>query len=464
MRFTSTTLAAFLWLARSHSSAYGVVGMNSRRRLASVASVLLQAKTTDRRTPSYNLVSSSRSPSFQQLAFRGGAALTFRGGASLSSSTQLRASTTTAEVESAKAAPVEIFRGDYQPLPFTVSKVSLDVSIRSGETTIQTEMTLTPNPDSPGKSSSLILDGDEQSVTLQEIKLDGTVLKEGVDYKLSKGQLEILNIPSSGAILQTTVTTVPEDNTQLAGLYKSGSMYCTQMEAMGFRRMTYYPDRPDNMAIFERVRIEAEKDSYPVLLSNGNLVEEGLVVADSSSEDGSPQRHYAVWSDPFPKPSYLFAVVAGNLGSIQDSYTTTSGRKVQLQIFSEHKSVNKLQYAMDSLKRSMQWDEDRFGLEYDLDLYNIVATEDFNMGAMENKGLNVFNTALVLADQKTATDADFERVEGVIGHEYFHNWTGNRVVSFYIYYCCPCDDDCRLLCRGWYCPQEIHGTLTHSLF
>jgi aminopeptidase N len=172
------------------------------------------------------------------------------------------------------------------------------------------------------------------------------------------------------------------------------------------------------MAVFERVRLEADKKDYPVLLANGNLIEEGELDGD---------RHFAVWTDPFPKPSYLFCCVAGNLGKIADTFTTSSGRKVDLQLFSEPDNVHKLQYAMDSLKRSMKWDEDTFGLEYDLDLYNIVAVNSFNMGAMENKGLNVFNTAYVLADQATATDTDFERVEGVIGHEYFHNWTGNRV-------------------------------------
>jgi len=174
------------------------------------------------------------------------------------------------------------------------------------------------------------------------------------------------------------------------------------------------------MAVFENVRIEADKESYPALLSNGNFLESGDV-------EGSSGRHFAVWSDPFPKPSYLFCVVAGNLGSIKSSYTTTSGKDVHLEIFSEKENVNKLDYAMESLKRSMKWDEDKFGLEYDLGIYNIVAVNDFNMGAMENKGLNVFNTAYVLADPSTATDSDYERVEAVIGHEYFHNWTGNRV-------------------------------------
>ena len=188
----------------------------------------------------------------------------------------------------------------------------------------------------------------------------------------------ILLKPTDGGILTTTVEIVPEDNTQLSGLYKSGPMYCTQCEAQGFRRITYFPDRPDNMSTYARVTLKAPKDEYPVLLSNGNLVEQGTL------EDNNT-RHYAVWSDPFPKPSYLFAAVAGNLASIHDSYTTASGQDVQLAIFSEKESVDKLQYAMDSLKRSMKWDEDRFGLEYDLGIYNIVATSDFNMGAMENK-------------------------------------------------------------------------------
>lgn len=189
---------------------------------------------------------------------------------------------------------------------------------------------------------------------------------------------------------------------------------------MGFRRITFYPDRPDNMAVFDRVRIEADKESYPVLLGNGNKIEEG-----EAEDDG---RHFATWSDPYPKPSYLFCIVAGNLGSVSSSYTTQpSGRKVHLEVFSEPENVSKLDHALESLKKSMKWDEDTFGLEYDLSIYNIVAVNDFNMGAMENKGLNVFNTALTLADPKSATDSDYERIESVVGHEYFHNWTGNRV-------------------------------------
>jgi len=320
-----------------------------------------------------------------------------------------------------KAAPTEIFRTDYAPLTNIVSNISMDFNIQDGKTTIVSNMTVKVNPNGPG-SGDLVLDGDETCVSLMELSIDGKTLEEGSDYVLSPGKLIIKGsaLNNGEGLLRTVVETVPEENTQLSGLYKSGPMYCTQCEAMGFRRITYYPDRPDNMAVFDEIRIEADKESYPVLLGNGNLLEKGEV-------EGSDGRHYATWSDPFPKPSYLFCIVAGSLGSISDTYTTTSGKEVHLEIFSEKENVNKLDYAMESLKRSMQWDEDKFGLEYDLGIYNIVAVNDFNMGAMENKGLNVFNTAYVLADPATATDTDYARVEGVIGHEYFHNWTGNRV-------------------------------------
>eukprot|EP00536_Pseudo-nitzschia_multiseries_P005788 jgi/Psemu1/318729/estExt_fgenesh1_pm.C_1150001 len=327
-------------------------------------------------------------------------------------------------------APVEIFRKDYKPLDLVVSKISMEFDIRDGKTTVKSKLTIDKNPKNSNKNDDewnpddphdLVLDGDETSVTLLEVALDGKPLVEGEDYVLSPGQMVVKN-PPPGSVLTTTVTLVPEENTQLSGLYQSGPMYCTQCEAMGFRRITYYPDRPDNMAVFESIRLEADKDKYPILLANGNLVEEG------PADDDSDDRHYAVWTDPYPKPSYLFCCVAGNLGKITDSYVTQpSGRNVELNIYSDPKDAHKLQYAMESLKNSMKWDEDKYGLEYDLDLYNIVAVDSFNMGAMENKGLNVFNTAYVLADPSTATDSDYERVEGVIGHEYFHNWTGNRV-------------------------------------
>ena len=317
---------------------------------------------------------------------------------------------------------MEVFRKDYQPLPFTVDTVELEFDIHSGKTTVKSILHWKQNKDIPSKdeTETVILDGDQSSVALRSISLNGIAWNEKEHYKLYPGRMEILASLQDGDQMEIVVDIVPEDNTQLSGLYKSGAMYCTQCEAMGFRRITYFPDRPDNMATFTRVRIEADKREYPVLLSNGNLIEEG-----EAKQEG---RHFTVWSDPFPKPSYLFAAVAGKLGCIKGTYVTRpSGKTVHLGLYSEHANVQKLQYAMECLKRAMKWDEDRFGLEYDLDTFNIVATSSFNMGAMENKGLNIFNTSCVLADQKTATDDDFERVEGIIGHEYFHNWTGNRV-------------------------------------
>ena len=293
------------------------------------------------------------------------ASILTRGGSSALSSTTALNSAVADSLETQK--PVEIFRKDYRPLPYTVSKVDMNFDIRNGKTIVTTKMTLQANPAT--NHGTLELDGDESAVKLMAISMDGKDLKEGEDYQLKTGKL-ILLAPRDGSVIETIVEIIPEENTQLSGLYKSGPMYCTQCEAMGFRRITYYPDRPDNMAVFEKVRIEADKEDYPILLSNGNLLEEG---------DGEDGRHYAVWSDPFPKPSYLFATVAGNLGSIKDTFTTMSGRQVDLQLFSEKNNVDKLHYAMDSLKRSMKWDEDRFGLEYDLDLYNIVAVESFNM-------------------------------------------------------------------------------------
>jgi aminopeptidase N len=260
--------------------------------------------------------------------------------------------------------------------------VDMSFVIDEGLTIVTTDLTIEPNVNHVGADNNeLVLDGDETSVKLIQITMNGRALVEGDDYDLEPGKLILKSLPPSGCLVQTTVEIIPEDNTQLSGLYKSGPMYCTQCEAMGFRRITYYPDRPDNMAVFERVRLEANQDEYPILLANGNLIESGELM----SYDGS-NRHYAVWSDPYPKPSYLFCCVAGKLGSIQDSFTTMSGRKVHLELFSEQENVGKLDYAMESLKRSMKWDEDRYGLEYDLDLYNIVAVDSFNMGAMENKG------------------------------------------------------------------------------
>ena len=248
---------------------------------------------------------------------------------------------------------------------------------------------------------------------LESLKVNDT---NYTDYSLDKDQLILKNLPKE-FVLEIQTKIYPEKNHTGEGLYRSGDIYCTQCEAEGFRRITYFMDRPDVMTKYKTI-IRADKKRFPILLSNGNMVE---------SKDLENGRHSAIWEDPFNKPSYLFALVAGDLAVVCDSYKTKSGRDVKLEIFVDHGNENKVPHAMESLKNSMKWDEDRFRLEYDLDIYMIVAVDSFNMGAMENKGLNIFNSAYVLADQKSATDTDFQGIEGVIGHEYFHNWTGNRV-------------------------------------
>jgi hypothetical protein len=283
--------------------------------------------------------------------------------------------------------PVEIFRKDYRPLEYTVRTVSLDFSLHPGRTVVTATMTLQKNPKLGTGSGHhhnnvddnvepFVLDGDASAVQLLTIALNGRALTADVDYILdpTAGKLRFIGATTSqiahGAVLTTTCQIVPETNTQLSGLYQSdggGSMYCTQCEAMGFRRITYYPDRPDNMAVFDRVRIEADATLYPLLLSNGNLVEQGTttVSEDGGGGDGSNEnRHYAVWSDPYPKPCYLFAVVAGNLDGIADTFVTKSGRTVALRLYSEPNNVHKLHYAMSALKRSMKWDEERYGVRF----------------------------------------------------------------------------------------------------
>ena len=318
--------------------------------------------------------------------------LSLRGGGSSSSSSSALFSSTATTAESTTT-PKEIFRKDYTPLPYLVSNVSMNFDIRDGETIVTSELTIVPNDKVHG-GGDLVLDGEADALALLSITLDDKELVEGVDYIIEGDTLTIPSVllpkksSKKTSILKTSVKIIPEDNTQLSGLYKSGTMYCTQCEAMGFRRITYYPDRPDNMAIFDSVRIEANKEDYPVLLSNGNKLDSGDI------ENGDKSRHYATWKDPFPKPSYLFCIVAGNLGSISSTYTTQpSGRKVHLEVFSEPENVSKLGHALESLKKSMKWDEDTFGLEYDLDIYNVVAVNDFNMGASEyciNVGVAVF--------------------------------------------------------------------------
>lgn len=329
------------------------------------------------------------------------------------------AMTTSTAPAAAPAKPVEKFRKDYAPVPHTVDTISLNFILGEDITKVEAKMKMKPHAvAADGSRQSLFLNGRED-VTLDSIAINGTpVASDGYTVTPEGLTISAEAIPASGDWDLDIVTLIkPQENSLLEGLYKSGGNFCTQCEAEGFRGITYFLDRPDVMATYV-TRIEADKSKYPVLLGNGNLIEEGDL-------DGG--RHYTVWEDPFRKPCYLFALVAGNLAMQEDKFVTCTGRTVALRIFVQRQNIDKVDFAMQSLKRSMKWDEDTFGLEYDLDLFNIVAVDDFNMGAMENKSLNVFNSRLVLATPDTATDGDFNRIEGVVGHEYFHNWTGNRV-------------------------------------
>ena len=299
------------------------------------------------------------------------------------------------------------YRADYRPASCKVISAGLDISIFDDRTFVTTTLELERIGDDP-----FLLNGRE--LTLHELSIDGRVLDEA-DWPVSEAGLSLEGLPAK-CVVRTRAECHPESNTALEGLYLSGGMYCTQCEPEGFRRIGFFPDRPDVMTVFT-VRIEAGRQ-FPQLLSNGNLVETGEVGDD---------RHYALWHDPHPKPSYLFACVVGDLDLAADKFTTASGREVDLHIYVETGNTHLTGHAMESLKRSMKWDEDTYGLEYDLDLFQIVAVSHFNMGAMENKGLNIFNSKFVLADPSTATDEDLDRVESIVAHEYFHNWTGNRV-------------------------------------
>ena len=306
--------------------------------------------------------------------------------------------------------PGTIYRKDYQVPDFSVKKVDLLVQIAEGQTQVTATLAVSRQA---GQDSALTLDGEQ--LDLLWIELDGQRLSPE-EYDVSEGQLMIPSVPDEFS-LRTCVAICPEENTSLEGFYRSQSAYCTQCEAEGFRKITYFTDRPDVLAVYT-VTLEADAQVCPVLLSNGNLIEE------VSLENG---RHRAVWHDPFPKPSYLFAMVAGDLKRTSDVFKTASGKSVDLHIWVEAKDLGYCDYAMTSLKEAMRWDEAVYGLEYDLDLYNIVAVDDFNMGAMENKSLNVFNTSCVLAHPDITTDMGFQRVEAVVAHEYFHNYSGNRV-------------------------------------
>src|SRR5262245_13469436 len=297
---------------------------------------------------------------------------------------------------------------DYRPPDWLVETVELDVTLHETATRVRASLRLKPNPEADAPAP-VVLDGD--GLTLVSLALDGAALAAD-RYVSSPDSLTIAQPPPRPFQLDIETLVDPSANTQLMGLYRSRGTYCTQCEAEGFRSITYFPDRPDVMAIYT-TRIEANKAEAPVLLANGNLVAGGDVPGSN--------RHFAQWHDPFPKPSYLFALVGGRLASVEDRFRTMSGRDVALRIYVEPGKESRCAHAMESLKRAMRWDETAFGREYDLDTFMIVAVSDFNMGAMENKGLNIFNDKYILASPETATDADFERIESVIAHEYFHN-------------------------------------------
>jgi aminopeptidase N len=321
--------------------------------------------------------------------------------------------------------PKTVLRSDYRPTDYLIDEVDLHFDLGEQETIVTSRLSVRRRSDAPAGVLPLVLDGEELellAIAVRERDAEGSDdlgqprrLAES-EYRVEEDRLTI-DRPPERFELETRVRIHPETNSKLSGLYKSSGNFCTQCEAMGFRRITYFLDRPDVMSRYS-VSIEADRERYPVLLSNGNRVE---------AEDLEGGRHRVRWEDPFPKPSYLFALVAGNLLCHAGEFTTMSGRRIRLEIWVEPQNIDRCEHALRSLQKAMRWDEERFGREYDLDVYMIVAVNDFNMGAMENKGLNVFNSKYVLALPETATDDDYEGIESVIAHEYFHNWTGNRV-------------------------------------
>lgn len=315
------------------------------------------------------------------------------------------------QLRDGQAPATAIHRADYQAPAWWIDTVDLTFDLDPAKTRVLNKMRVRRNTEVPAQP--LRLDGDE--LNLARVLVNGG----GTSFKMDGDQLVLENLPEGGdpVDLEIFTTCAPAKNTKLMGLYVSQGTFFTQCEAEGFRRITYFLDRPDVMAMYT-VTLRADKTAYPVLLSNGNLVEQGAL------EDG---RHFAKWADPHRKPSYLFALVAGNLVAREQKIKSRAGRDHLLQVFVRPGDLEKTEHAMNSLMASVAWDEARFGLSLDLDRFMIVATSDFNMGAMENKGLNVFNTKYVLASQSTATDTDYANIESVVGHEYFHNWTGNRV-------------------------------------
>ncbi len=302
---------------------------------------------------------------------------------------------------------------DYRPPEYLIDKIDLHFDFKEIGTQVKSTMQIRRNTDFADENTPLVFNCEVHEILY--VIADDMVLCPD-EYEINEKKFIFRKVPEQ-FILEITSLLNPEQNTSLEGLYKSGNTFCTQCEAQGFRKITCFPDRPDVMTLFSCI-ITADKSKYPVLLSNGNLIKKG---------DLSNGRHFVQWEDPFKKPSYLFALVAGDLVCIEDHFTTCSGRDISLKIYVEHENRNKCGHAMKSLKQAMKWDEECFGREYDLDLYQIVAVNDFNMGAMENKGLNVFNSKYILAKPKTATDMDFMNIQSVIAHEYFHNWTGNRI-------------------------------------
>ncbi len=309
-----------------------------------------------------------------------------------------------------EAPPPVIRREDYSPPEWLVPQVALDFALGLESTRVSARLSVQRNP-AAATSTVLRLKGD--GLSAEAVRVDGQITNA---WRMDGDDL-LVDLPGEAHEVAVETAINPAANSQLMGLYASSGMLCTQCEAEGFRRITFFPDRPDVLSVYS-VRMSGPKAQFPVLLSNGNC---------TASGEGADGSHWAEWHDPWPKPSYLFALVAGDLVANSDSFTTCSGRKVALNIWVREGDQDRTHHAMQALKASMKWDEEVFGREYDLDLFNIVAVSDFNMGAMENKGLNVFNTRYVLADPDTATDMDYDGIEGVVAHEYFHNWSGNRV-------------------------------------
>ncbi|MDG2272714.1 MAG: M1 family aminopeptidase, partial [Halioglobus sp.] len=308
--------------------------------------------------------------------------------------------------------PGTIYLENYEPSAYLINRTELHFDLYEDHVIVSSLIHLF-RVSSSAPDTSLALNGEDME--LLSVSMDGRELDEK-EYSVSADSLVLHAVPEQ-CVLSCKTRIRPQENTSLSGLYKSRSLFCTQCEAEGFRKITYYLDRPDVMSVFT-VTVQGERESYPVLLSNGNLTE---------AEDLGEGRHRVVWHDPFPKPAYLFALVAGDLDHIEGSFTTMSAREVVLRIYVEKKDIEKCGHAMRSLQQAMLWDEDVYGREYDLDIFNIVAVDDFNMGAMENKSLNIFNTSCVLCSPQITTDLGFSRVQSIVAHEYFHNWSGNRV-------------------------------------